>query len=406
MNTAQYLQVLDKEDHFNLRRAIERLRVGLFDPLAVRLLTAREQRLNQTIDQGLKQIESGIAPHLCICGSYGQGKSHSLVYIKDRARSTHFVTSMINLDLRELPLHNFRQVYRALMRSLRFPDTEATLASHWRKWAKERLSSQTNLQDETAHLLPPEIPHLFRSILVAIAQKNISLSDRQKQLKKHAGFRPGEIPSLLERALTGEVVPVNRLRNALKYRQVPFYKNGSLSYKGTDIFIQMIQGVAKLFRQMGYCGWVILFDEGESITQLRISARARSYRILDRLFALQGSASGLYPVFAFTDDFFKCVQEEDYERTRIRRDQETPYFSQNYFNLWNGLTVHRLQDLSRQEWDELAERLLHLYVKAFKWQPAEDHILQKMRGRITELLGEETRYILKALVEQLDVLAF
>ncbi|MFQ5455857.1 MAG: BREX system ATP-binding domain-containing protein [Nitrospirota bacterium] len=397
MDKAEYLQLLDREKNFNLRRAVERLRTGVFDLLAVRLLTVHEQKLNQIIDQGIKRLNAGIAPHLCICGSYGQGKSHSLIYIRERVLKENFVTSTINLDLRELPLHNFRQVYSNLIRSIRFPCTDATLAFYWKKWVKG---------NETVNLLPIEIPHLFRSILTAIAQKNISLSNQQKQSKKYAAFRPREIPLLLDRALAGDLIPANRLRNALKYRQVSFYKNGSLSYKGTDMFIQMIQGLSKLFRKMGFNGWVILFDEGESITQVRISARALSYRILDQFFALQKPACGLYPVFAFTDDFFMSVEEEDYERTRTVKGQETPYFSQNYFDIWKDLTVYQLQDLSGKEWNELAEKLLYLYIKAYKWQPREDEVLQKMRQQITELDGEETRYILKALIEQLDLLAF
>jgi len=394
-------EMLNGETGFHLRRAVERLREGLFDPVAVRLLTAHEDRLNETVDRGFRAIDQEKAPHLCICGAYGQGKSHSLTYIQDRVLREGFVTSMVNLDPREVPFHDFRQVYRALMANLRFPDTETSLIAQWRAWADGQMGE--GLKNKAADLLPKEMPHLFRSVLVGIAQKTVSLSERKRRFKKYANYRPREFPYLLSRALVGDLVPVYRLRHALKYRQVAFYREASLTCRGPEPYLQMVRGLAQLFRKMGYRGWVLLFDEGESIAQVRITSRSRSYRMLDQMLCPETSVRSLYPVFAFTDDFFQQVEEEEYDRVRVRGDLEIPYFEKNYADAWKNLTLYRLQDLSQGEWNDLAEKLMHLHARAYRWGPPEAQVRREMAERLSDMQGQETRYKLKALVDQLDL---
>ena len=66
------LQALQEEDDFTIRRAVERLREGLFDPVAVRLLTAHEEWLRDESERGFRAVDAGKFPHLCIvvCGTF------------------------------------------------------------------------------------------------------------------------------------------------------------------------------------------------------------------------------------------------------------------------------------------------------------------------------------------------
>ena len=391
---------LSNETAFHLRRAVERLREGLFDPIAVRLLTARESRLSKTIDRDFQKLDQNKVPHLCICGAYGQGKSHSLNYIQDRALRENFVTSLINLDPREIPFHDMRRVYHALVASMRFSDTDTALAARWRAWASGL--SREDFEDQVAPLLQREMPHLFRSVLTAMAQKTVSLSERQRGTKKHVSYRPREFPYLLSRALVGDVVPVYRLRHALKYRQVDFYKDASLTCKGAEPYLQMIRGLGQLFQMMGYRGWVLLFDEGESIAQVRVTSRSRSYQNLDQMLFPEVASSSVYPIFAFTDDFFQKVDEEEYDRVRIRNEEELPYFEKDYASAWTGLSRYLLHDLSAEEWKALIEKLMHLHANAYQWQP-EVPVQREMTRRLSHMQGQETRYRLKGLVDELDL---
>jgi hypothetical protein len=403
MDTSAFLQALGHVTAFQLRQVVERLRDGLFDPLGVQLLTAHESNLNRAFDQGVKALADNLPAHLCICGAYGQGKSHSLTYLHQRALKQGFVTSQINLDPREIPFYNFRQVYQALVAEIRFPGMKKTsLATQWKAWAgeKDAETSKPGFPD----LLPDEMPHMFKAVLVALARETVRLSKREKDLKKHAAFRPREFPYLLSRAVGGETVPVYRLRHALKYRQVPFYKDASLTCRGTGPYLRMVYGLARLFQRMGFKGWVVLFDEGESIVQTRITSRSKSYQILHRMFVSDPPVSGFYPVFAFTDDFFMKIQEEDYDQVRIRKEVEIPCFDQNYAEAWRDLTVYRLHDLTLNEWKDLSEKLIVLHARAYGWQPPETRTREELAGRLSETRDQEARLKLKALVDQLDLI--
>ena len=68
MDLPSVKNTIKQERNFTLRRAVERLREGIFDPFAVRLLTAREDKLIRAFDQGISSPVADFSPHLCICG--------------------------------------------------------------------------------------------------------------------------------------------------------------------------------------------------------------------------------------------------------------------------------------------------------------------------------------------------
>lgn len=403
MDMPVFLQTLDSAAPFTLRRVVERLRDGLFDPLGVQLLTAHEANLKQAFNNGVNALSRRRPAHLCICGAYGQGKSHSLTYLRQQALRQGFVTSQINLDPREIPFHHFRQVYQALMAEIRLPGTENISFIHqWKNRTTQLKSQDANFS--MANLLPEDMPHLFKAVLAALAGETMRLSKREKALKKHAAFRPREFPYLLARALAGETVPVPRLRQEFKYRQVDFYKDASLVCKGSKPYLEMVFALSRLFPEMGFKGWVVLFDEGEAIVQTRITSRAKSYQLLHRMLVPDMPVAGFYPVFAFTDDFFTQVQTEDYDRIHVRKEVEIPYFDQNYAAAWKNLNIYRLHDLTQNEWKDLCRKLMVLHGRAYGWQPPKTRTQNKLTGCLPHMRDQETRLKLKALVEQLDII--
>ncbi|MGK5094271.1 BREX system ATP-binding domain-containing protein [Deltaproteobacteria bacterium TL4] len=403
MDDALFLETLTQQTNFALRRAVERLREGLFDSLAVRLLTAHESHLNQVLDAEFQNVAKGNSSHYCVCGAYGQGKSHTLTYIQDRALQKNFVTSMVNLDLREVPFNNFTTIYRELLSNLQFPDSKNSLAVCWKNWFKVETVTQPELKDHLLDLLPKEMPLRFKSILTAMVQKNVTLTEKQKQSSTHVGFRPKEFTDLLSKSLSGFDIPLTRLRQVFKYRQVPFYREGSLNCKGTEPYLQMLRALALLFQKMGYQGWVLLFDEGEAICQMSLLQRSQSYSTLYQLFKNTSSNAGLFPIFAFTEDFFQKLKNEDYEKARIRNEVEIPYFKQNYGDAFKDLNLFRLQDLSQKEWSDLVSKLILLYTKAYHWDFPMAQLRPNLSKRLDGTKGQETRFRIKALIDELDL---
>jgi hypothetical protein len=393
------LATLHGADGFPVRRVLERLRQGLYDPLAVRLLTAHHEALDARVEADLQRLEAGEAVHLCVCGAYGQGKSHTLTYVREHALERGYVVSAINLDPREAPLHQFRQVYRALLESLTFPvapdgaTLTTTLATAWQNWARSQAGPAMDPSTALAALLPADMPHPFKAILVALAQTTVPVPVERRTLQRYHDYRPAGFPTILQRALLGETVPVVRLRPALKYRQVAFYRQQSLALTGDEPFLRMLQSLPQLLCRMGYKGWVLLFDEAEAMVQVRTPLRAHSYRVLHRLLYPPVPQPRYYPVFACTPDFFQQLNAEDYGLV---------YFDRDYAAAWKELSVYQLHGLSLAAWHEICARLITLHALAYGWSADHALLLPQLTARFPTLPLQDTRATLKALVDELD----
>ena len=393
------LAELQHADGFPVRRVLERLREGLYDPLAVRLLTTHHEALDARLGADLQRLETGAAAHLCVCGAYGQGKSHTLAYLRERGLERGYVVSTVNLDPREAPLHQFRQVYRALLENLTFPAAADGTVPHtsvvaaWQAWVRMQALPAMDASTALAALLPANMPHPFKAILVALAQTTIPIPTERRTLQQYRDYRPAIFPTTLQRALLGEPVPVLRLRPALKYRQVSFYRQESLALTGDEPFLRMLQTLSQLFRGMGYKGWMLLFDEAEAMLQVRAPLRARSYRILHHLLFPQVAYAGFYPVFACTPDFFQQLHDEDYGLA---------YFDRDYSAAWRALSIYQLRGLAQQDWQELCATLITLHALAYRWAAERERLLPRLLEHLPTLPLQDTRATLKALVDELD----
>lgn len=362
---------------FPVRRAVERLRAGLFDPVAVDRLTMEEEAVVKNFSKGLQALEKGQSSHLCICGSYGQGKSHNLTYLQRQALSKGYAASLVQLDVREVPFHQFSVVYQSLMKNLSLPTGESFVEA-WEKCSLEVLD---------------DMPHRFRMILQAMLSKN-KFSVKKGGVKNR--LKPKDFGHWLEQALMGHNLPLAHLKQILKAREVDGYREQPLTARGNTIHIQMVQSLGKLLNAMGYKGLVLFFDEAESIAQGRLSTRIKSYEILSQFFQHGGF---VYPVFAFTEAFFDKVRSEEY-------GGEAPQFPQNYAESWKSLQIIRLQDSSRARWEVLQDHLINLYAEAYQIDLSAKavEIKQQMRGLLEKLNSQETRFKLKALINQLDII--
>jgi len=220
------------------------------------------------------------------------------------------VVSYINLDPRQIPFHDFKAVYRALMGTMVFPNGETGLAQAWKQSAAQWLARPENKDKSIEDFIPGDMPHRFRAILAAMAHKNMEIAANKRNLKKHARFQPRSFAWILKNALMGKEIPAHKLAAVFHYREVPFYKGHSLVCRDPKEYLKMVKGLARLFKEMGYGGWVLLFDEGESIGQTRITSRSKNYDLLHEIFCPDGPAPGFYPIFAFTHDFFTLVESD------------------------------------------------------------------------------------------------
>lgn len=358
---------------FPVRQAIERLRAGLFDPVAVARLTMEEESIGKNFAKGLAALEKGQAGHLCVSGSYGQGKSHHLTYLQGLALAQGVGVSFVQLDVREVPFYQFPVVYQSLMKNLTLPTGESFAAS-WKKRSCE---------------VPEGAPHRFRMILQAMVSKN-------KFPMKKKGLKPRDFDHWLEEAFMGRSLPISSLKQILKARGGAWDPKEPLACRGNLPYLQMVQSLGKLLHDMGHKGLVLFFDEAESIAEGRLKSRSKSYDILHQLFFSKGF---VYPVFAFTPAFFDQVRREEY-------GGEAPQFSQNYAEGWKSLQVVKLSDFSSSQWEILQDRLIDLYAEGYQVDltPRAKEIKQQMGDFLEKVKGQETRFKLKAFIHQLDII--
>ena len=367
-------------DRFFLRRAVERLRDGLFDSVAVNQLTVEKDRIENVFSKGLKAVGKGKSDHLCICGSYGQGKSHTVTYLNQLALSQGYASSVVQLDVREVPFHQFSTVYRSIMERLALPDGRK-FTDAWKNWAdKDSLEFLDNM------------PHRFKMTLTAMLCKNRPLTSKESLLKKHQAYRPKEYGYWLDKALVGHDLPASHLKSICNYRDVEGYRDQSLMCRGNDPYFQMVQSLGSVLKEMGYKGLLLFFDEAESIAQGRLGHRVKSYYLLDQFFQTQGS---VFPIFTFTDDFFEKANHEPY-------DDDKGSFPKNYAEAWRDLNILRLQDFSSHGWDSLLDRLMQLYSQAYQIDLA-PQVKPRLQSLLATLEVQETRCRLKALVNKLDI---
>jgi hypothetical protein len=129
------------------------------------------------------------------------------------------------------------------------------------------------------------------------------------------------------------------------------------------------------------------------MVQVRRQARARSYRLLHRLLCSERPQPGLYPVFAFTPDFFLRLQQEDFNHAVFDRD---------YAQVGQQLSVYHLHGLSAAAWQEIGARLIPLHAAAYRWSAEPTQLMPVLTNRLQALRLQEPRFVLKALVDELD----
>lgn len=353
--------------NFTLRRAVERLRDGLFDSVAVDRLTVEKDRIETVFSKGLKAVEKGKSDPLCICGSYGQGKSHTLTHLNQLALAQGYATSVVQLDLREVPFHQFSTVYQSIMERLSLPDGKK-FTNAWKSWA-----------DKDSLEFLEGMPHRFRMTLTAMLCKNKELTS-----KEHGYW--------LDRALMGNNIPAAHLKRVCKLRDVEGYREQSLTCRKNDPYFQMVQSLGKVLKEMGYKGLLLFFDEAESIAQGRLGHRLKSYHLLDQFFQTKSS---VFSIFAFTDDFFDKANHEPY-------DDKKEIFPKNYAEAWRDLNIFRLSDFSSRGWDSLIDSLMQLYSQAYQID-LPHHVKSSLQSLLGKLEVQETRFKLKALVNKLDI---
>ncbi len=226
------------------RTLIEALRVGVAPAQHARELTIGLENERASLSSALVQAHQSGGDARAIIGEYGYGKSHIVELTAQEALQRKFLVAAVSLDLQELPPHRGFDIYGALMRSLRYPESDERglgplLAA---------VAGVPRLRDEVRALAPTENDPLTFAL---DALSNIS-STRQQTAWENWLMGGPRVKSM-NRAMPKRVKFPSIYRQGNNARQIAY----------------LLSGVSLLARLAGFSGLCILIDEAESYSLLK-----------------------------------------------------------------------------------------------------------------------------------------
>jgi hypothetical protein len=237
-------------DQFRARHTLEALRLGIVPAQDVETLTIGLEAERVSLDRALARSKERGGDVQAVVGNYGFGKSHFVELAARRALREQWVVAAASLDLVELPPSRPYEIYRALVQSIRYPDTgERGLAPLLKKAIET-----PGVIDELAARSPLE----ERCPLV-MALRALSACAIQRSYDDIVHW------------IGGQIRPTWDLRICLK-RPPTLYRAGPIARQ----YSYLLTAISVLATMVGYSGLAVLIDESEHYSLLRASQRDRA----------------------------------------------------------------------------------------------------------------------------------
>ncbi|MFU8802295.1 MAG: BREX system ATP-binding domain-containing protein [Bradymonadaceae bacterium] len=221
------------------------------------------------VDADLSATESGRGAVRAFLGDYGLGKTHLLELIAHRALERNFLVMQVVLDAEDNAPSHPRRVYRALVRSLRYPDRPGgqglglgPLLEQARKLeiVQEQFQLSQGVRGRRRRDRLDEGMHLYltpaMSYLTALDQLDSQPDDdfdprTRRLLLDWIEGHPTLSNQDIDQALAALPGPKQRIYSLKDYR--PWAR----------IYGYLLSGLAGVARMCGYGGLVLLVDEAE-----------------------------------------------------------------------------------------------------------------------------------------------
>ncbi len=229
-------------DLISARRIIEAFRLGIVPRRDIEEFTFGRQKEIAIVKKEIRQLKEGKGDCILLEGEYGSGKTHLLEYTYHLGLSEGLVVSKVDLDPREVSLSRPKKVYREIIHNLRFLDGEREAG--FRDFLRKAMN--LNIKD-----------HIYFTPLFS----------RLKKLEKEENFTRTNTLEVFYQWIEGESTKEYAVEHNL-YRIKGGYNIPALYDFGTaaDFYCYLISGISYIARQLGLAGFLLLFDEVESIS--------------------------------------------------------------------------------------------------------------------------------------------
>lgn len=366
--------VMPKEQ-FKARQMIEAFRLGIVPHEHVEEFTFGRDKEIEHIKKWLNRQNEGSQ---IVIGNYGTGKTHLLEYIYSIALKNNWAVSLVELDPQELPFHKPKRIYEAIINSFRF--------------------QKDGYQCD------------FREFLRAIVE-----SDNSYKLEEHKYLR-----SAIRRITEGEDNEYfwNWIEGHSSWCGYPPMYEYSTS---ANIYCYILSGIGWAARNiLGLDGFLILFDEAESVDRLNYSyyQNNKVWNVLKGLILMSSNDERLLRETTvrhyYPQGYWGVHTGLQYNgRFQVRFLWKNPCYAKSTFAFVpyqeilgrepiRAILPLEIENVEEEFLEEILEKVSSIYEQAYNTT-----INQELLPGIYELLPRNNiRMFIKASVEAFDLLHF
>ena len=364
---------------FEARHVIEALRSGIPSRAVGQYFSEARPGIMKEISGHLDETcETGKSKGMIIAGKYGEGKTHLLNTVFSMAHSNNMVVSYLSLS-KETPFDKLYLVYQKLVNNTFLP-------KRVQPGFTQILEKMTPGSPAANELLLYAAKHLETDKLYYLLRAYLNTEDLDEKFMLQADLEGDFIANVL----------LKQIYRRIYNERVKYNVNFSKTKHCGDYF----SFLSRLFRLMGYNGWVILIDETELIGRLSKKARLNAYRNMAQFLLPDERLEGIYTLFALGASYTEDVIEtkHDYENLEeIYPEQQEPI--RTVLNLITR--AQQLAPLTDSEIREVLKKIQVFHGRAYDWNP---NISMGTIMAATQSGGYLLRTKLRAAIELLDQL--
>ena len=367
---------------FNARHVIEALRSGVPSRAVGEYFSeARPAMLRRIQDRMGAVRETGRSGGMIFTGRYGEGKTHLLNTAFNMASAENMVVSFVSLG-KETPVDKPYLLYPKIVANTYLPGAA-------QPGFRQKLEDLTQGSSISGELLAYAAKELETDKLYFLLKAFLGTQEEDERYAFLADlegdFTTGQIIKRSYRRITGSVAKFNQ--------------NFSKTKHGFDYFCFL----SHLFRQLGYAGWVLLFDEAELIGGMGKKARAKSYVEIQRFLKPSAKLEGVFSLFAFSSSYVEDVidkkKEEENVQTTYAEDPDALTAATATVNAI--LNAPELAPLTKDEILQVLLSIQEFHGRAYGWTP---DVSAEAIYAATEAGGYLLRTKIRAAIEFFDQL--
>ena len=367
---------------FYAQHIIEALRSGIPSRAVGEYFSEARPGMLEKISGRLEAVrESGKSDGMIFTGRYGEGKTHLLNTVFNIASASNMAVSFISLG-KESPIDKPWLLFQKLASNTFLPGAE-------QPGFREKLESLTPGGSVTGELLAYTARELETDKLYFLLRAFLGTQEEEERISFLAD-------------LEGDFADNRLIRQS--YRRVTgspakFSQTFSKTKHGMDYF----HFLSHLFRQLGYQGWVLLFDESELIGGFGKKARAKSYVQIQRFLKPSPKLEGIFSLFAFSSSFTEDVidKKKEFANAEEIYAAEPDSLKAASDTLNAIIRAPELAPLNKQEISDILLNIQEFHGLAYDWTPS---VSAETLSRATEAGGYLLRTKIRAAIEFLDQL--